>query len=66
MIVFTSDITLQGNDEFSKRFNYVSELWSQWKLALNTFGDGSEQEKAAYSEWFDAKLCLEQGHPLPI
>jgi len=52
---YIHEIKLSGNDEFSKRFNYVSWLWQRY----------SETDDDKYlDEHFNAKLALEQGHPM--
>lgn len=54
-------ITLPSNDEFSKRFNYVSELFAKYQDESL-----SEEEKdKAFEAYFHAKFALEMGMPLP-
>jgi hypothetical protein len=56
MKMFINEIKLSGEDDFSQRFNYVSDLFKRWQES------GAD---ADYKNWFAAKLCLEQGHPMP-
>lgn len=60
MEAFIHDIKLPGDDEFSRRFNYVSDLWEKFRAAEPE----SEEQTLAFDAWFDAKYCLEQGLPL--
>lgn len=52
---FIHEIKLTGSDEFSKRFNRVSDLFA---IAQK------EDTKEAWSEYFETKLALEQGYPI--
>lgn len=59
-VKFIHEITLPGEDEFSKRFNYVSWLFS--KATDETLPE--DKQKYYQDEYFTAKLSLEQGYPI--
>lgn len=62
MQVFIHDIKLEGKDDFSSRFNHVSDLWE--KAMDESLSE--EAKKAALMEYSDAKLALEQGLPMAM
>ncbi len=58
--IYVHELKFDGNDEFSKRFNYVSWLWQQG----NKEGIPQEEQDKWYNLHFEAKLALEQGYPM--
>ena len=55
MQTYIHNIKLPDKDEFSKRFNYVSWLWQRY---------AETNDEKYFDEHFNAKLALEQGHPM--
>lgn len=55
MNIFIHEIKLPESDEFSKRFNRVSELFA---IAQK------EDTKETWEEYIEVKYCLEQGLPI--
>lgn len=58
--MYIHEIKLTGDNEFVKKFNYVSWLWI--RSEDNTLTE--EQRDFYLDEHFNSKLSLEQGFPL--
>lgn len=52
---YVHEIQVEGDDDFSKRFNYVSWLWKRYN---------ETNDEKYLDEHFNAKVCLEQGHQI--
>ena len=57
---FLHEIKLPEKDEFSRKFNIISDLFQKWK----SLPEGSEKERY-WDMYFESKLALEQGYPFP-
>lgn len=57
--IYVHQIKFVEKDEFTKRFNHVSDLFSK---ATDETLPKEEQDKW-WEEYFRCKLCLEQGYP---
>jgi hypothetical protein len=56
-MIFVHEIKLSENNEFSRKFNEVSDLWTKSQDRSLT-----PSERAGYEDAFwSAKYCLEQG-----
>ena len=55
MEIYSSDLKLEGQSDFAKDWNKVSELFQKWKAT---------DSKEDWDNYFNAKCRLEQGVPV--
>ena len=51
--IWLSSIRLEGDNQFSKKFNEMNDLWQRYTETGDMYD---------YDKWFNYKVCLEQGH----
>lgn len=56
-VIFSSNLTLEENSEFSIRFNKVSDTFKKYQNL-------EKQTYKALKNYEDLKYCLEQGLPI--
>lgn len=57
MQVFTGDIKLEGDSDFIKKFNSISDWWQR----ANDDSLSEEEQKEAFGRWFSEKQLMEMG-----
>ena len=57
MQVFLGDIKLEGDSDFVKKFNSLSDLWQR----ANDVSLSEEEQKEAFRKWFSEKQLMEMG-----
>lgn len=56
MEIYSGDLKLSGDTQFVNDFNYIGELFQKWR---------EDEADENWNRYFDAKLALEQGYPIP-